>query len=99
MTSKEGVTEPVEPYKETATINGIEIKVGPGEYGEYEMFFPQIDLEIGADQGVADQALPLDDSPETAKRIFEFAKATAEGDADVYSVFRKVETFRNSLDK
>lgn len=79
-------------YYEKINVNGTEISVGwDTGYDNFTIYFPQI--EVGAKQGVEDQAIIIADQAETAKQVFDYAVQLAEKETDIYEIYKKVRAF------
>lgn len=88
-----------EPYEADTVINGVEMKVHQDIfYGEYVIYFPQIDLNAEAqEKEVPDQVIRISEDPKTAEKAFEYASTLAEIGIDVYEIYKKMENFINDL--
>jgi len=90
-------------FEAMETVNGIAIEVyqsnATSNKGEYEIQFPQIEIgDVARERGVDDQVIRISENPETAKKVFEFAKKIAESAKDVYAVYLAVQDFCRGLD-
>ena len=93
--------EPIESrYKNEAEVNGIIIDahydIG---YMDYVLYFPQIDMNEAIAKGTGDQLFRIGESPEIAKKVFDYAVKLAETESDVYEVFKKAEKFAKTIRK
>lgn len=83
-------------YYETATINGIEIKVGfDSGYDAYTLYFPQISTTN--DREVSDQLFIISENPNDASEVFKEAKRLADQGLDVYEIYKKAEAYAREL--
>lgn len=85
-------------FRKSATVNGISISVGwDAGYGDYSIYFPQIDMDAAKNYGVGDQVIRISENPQDAARIFEKAvelagKKEISGRAtNVYRLFKEIE--------
>lgn len=93
---------PTSEFQAEEIINGVTLMCHyDGGYREYVLYFPQIsiDHEAGkaAELGINDQVIRISDDQEKAKKVFDFAKAAAQSDNNVLSIYKKVEEFLPSL--
>lgn len=88
-----------EQFRAKETINGTTIMCHfDGEYNDYVLYFPQINLgEEANEQGVSDQLFRISEDSSVAKQVYEFAKKLAETDKDIYSIFKKTKEFARTL--
>ncbi|MBX7144175.1 MAG: hypothetical protein K1X79_06970 [Oligoflexia bacterium] len=97
QSSEKGPTEEGR-YRDRKTVNGIEISVAwDALYGDYTIYFPQIDLTEAWQRQIYDQVLRLSTLPEIAKVVFAYAVETAPACSDVYQLYEKVQGWSRQL--
>lgn len=90
---------PDKSFREQTTVNGVDIIVAWDKgYDDYIIYFPQIDTgEESYKKGITDQVLRIDQKPEVAKQVFDYASKLAQTESDVYDIYSKVEKFCQDL--
>ena len=93
------ILAPEKPYREETTVNGVEISIHwDNGYGDYVIYFPQIELgDTAYEKGVSDQVLRISQKPEVAKQVFDYASKLAQTEKDVYEIYKKVDEFSRDL--
>jgi len=89
-----------EKYREETEVNGINIIASYDTgYQDYVLYFPQIPVgEESSEKGVHDQLFRIDNNPENAKKVFDYAVKEAKNESDIYELYKKAEKFARSLD-
>lgn len=88
-----------ERYREETKINDIEISAFYDDrYENYVLNFPQIPCgEESFEKGVSDTLFKIDDSPENAKEVYDYAVKLADTESDVHEIYKKAEKFAREL--
>ncbi|MBI4249989.1 hypothetical protein HY622_00145 [Candidatus Uhrbacteria bacterium] len=86
-------------YHDRAVVNGVEIEVRWDDTNnDYLIHFPQIDIgDENRQRGIYDNVIRMNQDPNSAKEVFEFAKEVAERFSDVYEVYPRAEGYIKSL--
>lgn len=87
-----------ERFSAEKEILDVRFKIGwDDQYQDYVIYFPQINLEEGAQKGVSDQVCRLTSNRKAAEKIFNYTVNLASQGYDVYQLFKKVEAYAETL--